>query len=857
MAHLTPDHHQKRISVTGVAEEMTVANIKKAFNQHLHFTIVKDRNNATKLDYYTALAYTVRDNLTGRWIRTNQYYYQQDPKRVYYLSMEFYMGRTMSNTMVNLGINHAVHEACYQLGLDADNLQEQEQDAGLGNGGLGRLAACFLDSMATQAIAAHGYGIRYEYGIFNQRIENGEQVEVPDHWLQNGNVWECERVEKATPVRFGGRTTAEGKWVDYSSVLAVPFDTPVPGYRNNIVNTLRLYSAKADDHFNLGFFNDGAYLDAVLNRNEAENISRVLYPNENHFRGKELRLKQEYFLCAASLHDIVTRFKARKVYLTEAINWNDFPEKVAIQLNDTHPALAIPELLRLFIDEEGMEFAQAWDITTKTFSYTNHTLLPEALERWPVEMISSVLPRHMDLIYVINYFFLEDVRKRAAPEEDVDEKCRRVSILEDYNSRVNMAFLAIVGSHTVNGVAALHSQLLKTGIFRDFYELWPQKFQNKTNGITPRRWLVLCNPSLTNLINSKIDTEWVVDLYELARLRQYADNHDFLYQLIEVKNKNKIFLARIIKEQLGIEVNTTSLFDIQVKRIHEYKRQILLVLYAIVLYNKARNGEKITPRTIIIGGKAAPGYHMAKQIISLINAVGNILNNDPNTRDSLKLVFIENYRVSLAERIMPAADLSEQISTAGTEASGTGNMKFMLNGALTVGTLDGANVEMRDEMGNDNIFIFGMTVDQVEELKQNGYNAQQYYDQIPELREAIEQISSGYFSDGDSQKFQPLVEMLFQYDRYFVFADFQDYLNVQARVSDLFTRPLDWAKKCLYNIASSGKFSSDRTIAEYATQIWGVPPSQDKLSAPHQESGSTRGVDVKDSRTDSQDKRHY
>ncbi|XP_035217681.1 glycogen phosphorylase-like isoform X2 [Stegodyphus dumicola] len=674
---------RKQISVRGIAGVENIAEVKKTFNRHLHYTLVKDRNVATQRDYYFALAHTVKDHLVGRWIRTQQYYYEKDPKRIYYLSLEYYMGRTLCNTMINLNIQSACDEALYQLGLDIEDLEDMEEDAGLGNGGLGRLAACFLDSMATLGLAAYGYGLRYEYGIFAQRIKNGEQSEEPDDWLRFGNPWEKARPEYTLPVNFYGRVeqTDKGcKWVDTQIVFAIPYDNPIPGFRNNVVNTMRLWSAKSPNSFNLKFFNDGDYIQAVLDRNYAENISRVLYPNDNFFEGKELRLKQEYFMVAATLQDIIRRFKSSKFGSRDPVrtSFDTFPDKVAIQLNDTHPALAIPELMRILVDVEGVIWDKAWDITVRTCAYTNHTVLPEALERWPVSMLENILPRHLQIMYEINARFLDKVSKKWPGDVD---RLRRMSLVEEYGEkRINMAHLAIVGSHAVNGVAAIHSEIIKKDIFRDFYEMNPEKFQNKTNGITPRRWLLLCNPSLADAIAEKIGDKWVTHLEELAQLKKFANDPSFIRTIHKIKQENKLKLAAYLTNETGVNINPASMFDIQVKRIHEYKRQLLNCLHIITLYNRIKKNPNapFVPRTVMIGGKAAPGYHTAKQIIKLICAVGNVVNNDPVVGDKLKVVFLENYRVTLAEKIIPGADLSEQISTAGTEASGTGNMKFMV-----------------------------------------------------------------------------------------------------------------------------------------------------------------------------------
>ncbi|XP_065217799.1 glycogen phosphorylase [Planococcus citri] len=832
---------RKQISVRGIADVENVSTLKKYFNRHLHFTLVKDRNIATPRDYYFALAYAVRDNLVSRWIRTQQYYYEKDPKRVYYLSLEYYMGRTLQNTMINLGIQNSCDEAMYQLGLDIEDLQEIEEDAGLGNGGLGRLAACFLDSMATLGLAAYGYGIRYEYGIFAQKIRNGEQTEEPDDWLRFGNPWEKARPEYMIPVHFFGRVVeiSKGrKWVDTQVVYAMPYDSPIPGYGNNVVNTLRLWSAKSPVEFNLKFFNDGDYIQAVLDRNLAENISRVLYPNDNNFGGKELRLKQEYFMCSATLQDIIRRYKASAAPNApeQRKSLDMLPDKVSMQLNDTHPALAIPELMRLLVDEEGLDWDKAWDITTKICAYTNHTVLPEALERWPVSMFEHILPRHLEIIYQINHNHLQNVLKKYP--DDLARMGRMSLIEEDGEKRINMAHLSIVGSHAVNGVAFIHSEIIKNDIFKDFYEMTPEKFQNKTNGITPRRWLLLCNPALSDVVADKIGEGWITHLDELQQLKPFAKDPMFQREIQKVKQENKYKLTKLLEEDYGIKVNPTSLFDIQVKRIHEYKRQLLNCLHVITLYNRIKSNPKgkFVPRTVLIGGKAAPGYYMAKKIIKLINYVGNIVNNDPDVGDKLKLIFLENYRVTLAEKIIPAADLSEQISTAGTEASGTGNMKFMLNGALTIGTLDGANVEMAEEMGRENIFIFGMTVDEVEQLKKDGYDARKYYKANPELQLCIDQIQNGFFSRANPDEFKDIADVLMKWDRFYTLADYDDYIKKQDEVNATYLNQEKWTEMAIMNIASSGKFSSDRTIAEYAREIWGVEPTWEKLPAPHETS---------------------
>jgi starch phosphorylase len=840
---------RKQISVRGIAQVENVGNIKKGFNRHLHFTMIKDRNVATPRDYYFALAHTVRDHLVSRWIRTHQHYYENDPKRICYISLEFYMGRTLSNTMLNLGMQAAVDEALYQLGLNIEELQEIEDDAGLGNGGLGRLAACFLDSMATLGIPAYGYGLRYEYGIFKQLIRDGFQVEEPDDWLRFGNPWEKARPEYMLPVSLYGRVVRDehgkSQWVDTHTIFAMPYDTPIPGFRNNVVNNLRLWSAKAENSFQLQFFNDGDYIQAVMDRNQSENITRVLYPNDNLFVGKELRLKQEYFLVAATLQDVIRRFKSSKYGSRDVVrvNFDTFPDKVAIQLNDTHPSIAIPEMMRLLVDVEGLSWEKAWDVTVRTFAYTNHTLLPEALERWPVGMLEHILPRHLEIIYLINQQLMDAITKRHPGDFDM---MRRMSIVEEPDTfgekRINMAHLCIFGSHVTNGVAALHSELLKTSTFKDFYEFYPDRFQNKTNGITPRRWLLLANPSLADLICERIGEEWITDLDQLRQLEKFAGDPGFLDAIGRIKRDNKLKFAQFVKEQFDVDINPASMYDVHVKRIHEYKRQLLNCLHVITLYNriKADPGAKVVPRTVMFGGKAAPGYHMAKQIIKLITAVGDAVNNDPIVGDKLKVVFVENYRVSLAEKIIPAADLSEQISTAGTEASGTGNMKFQLNGALTIGTLDGANVEMAEEMGEENIFIFGMHVEDVVNLQRRGYNALDFINKNKELTHAIDQIETGYFTPDKPDLLKDLANSIKYHDRFYVCADYEDYIRCQEEVSKTYEDPDKWLKMCLYNIASTGKFSTDRTISEYAREIWGIEPKQITLPPPYEE-GSAGG----------------
>jgi starch phosphorylase len=802
----------------------TAEAVREGFLLHLKYTLAKDEFSATDHDKYYALALAIRDRLVDRWIATSQTYHRQKAKRAYYLSMEYLIGRAMGNNVINLQADGAVREAMESLGLSWDELREVERDAGLGNGGLGRLAACFLDSLATLQLPGYGYGVRYDYGIFRQTIKDGYQVEEPDNWLRFGNPWEIERPEAQFEVHFGGRVQMESengklraRWLDYDTVLGVPYDIPIPGYGNNTVNNLRLWSARSTEEFNLSFFNNGDYVKAYEQKTLTENISKVLYPNDNIERGRELRFKQQYFFVACSLHDIVRRFKA------DSDDIREFPDKVAIQLNDTHPAMAIAELMRLFVDEEGLEWEEAWNLTTRTFGYTNHTLMPEALERWSVRLFETILPRHLQIIYEINRRFLREIATRWPGDND---RIRRMSLIqEEPNREVRMAYLAVVGSHSVNGVAALHSELLTTTLFRDFFEMWPEKFNNKTNGITPRRWLLKVNPGLSKLVTEAIGDKWVTNLDELKKLERCAGDARFLSRLMEVKRANKARLAELIQKELGVEVNPDSLFDVQIKRLHEYKRQLLNVLNIIHQYFRLKENPAadFVPRTWIFAAKAAPGYFLAKLIIKLINDVGAVINNDPAMKGRMNVVFLPDYRVSLAERIIPAADLSEQISTAGTEASGTGNMKFQLNGALTLGTLDGANVEIRQEVGEENFFLFGKTVEEVAATQRAGYNPWDEYRANADLRRVLDAIRDNFFNLDQPGLYQPIVDTLLTHgDRYLVLSDFAAYVEGQERVSAAYLDKEGWARKCLMNIANSGKFSTDRTIAEYAKEIWGI-----------------------------------
>ncbi len=817
---LTPSNNPRK----GIDMESLI----HSFVNHLEFSQAKDEYSATPLDLYKSLAFTLRDLLFERWIDTMQTYYKKPSKRVYYLSLEFLMGRALDNAMVNLGVREAVEKAIGEWNLNLEDLMELEYDAGLGNGGLGRLAACFLDSMATLALPAYGYGIRYEYGIFFQRIRNGEQQETPDPWLRYGNPWEIERPEFLYPVHFygsvqqgydesGGERT---EWVDTQEVMAMAYDTPIPGYRNDTVNNMRLWAAKSTRDFELSYFNHGDYERAVSDKVITETISKVLYPNDNVFEGKELRLKQEYFFVSATLQDILRRFT--KIHGSD---FAVFTDEVAIQLNDTHPAIGIPELMRLLVDREGLPWNTAWEITCRTFAYTNHTVLPEALEKWPVDLFARVLPRHLQIVYRINHDFMDEVAQRFPGDVD---RLRRMSIIEEgQDKKIRMANLAIVGSHSVNGVSALHSQIIRDDLFRDFHDMWPERFNNKTNGITQRRWLLTSNPTLSRLICDRTGEGWITNLDELRKLEPLAEDGAFRAEWLAVKRANKERMAAYILKHNSLVVDPDSLFDVQVKRIHEYKRQLLNVLHVIFHYNRIRENPevKVVPRTVIFGGKAAPGYHMAKLIIRLINGVAEVVNNDPATQGKLRVLFLANYSVSLAEKLMPAADLSEQISTAGTEASGTGNMKFSLNGALTIGTLDGANVEIREEVGRDNIFIFGLTTEEVETTRRDGYDPWHYSDSDEELRRVLDMISSGAFSPDDPARFRPITEALLQQgDTYRLLADFRPYVEAQAAVAELYRDREAWARMSILNVARIGKFSSDRTIMEYASEIWVTRP---------------------------------
>ena len=806
---------------------LSLDSVRQSLTNHLIFSIGKDPITATDRDWFFTLAGVVRDRLIERWMETMRRYYHNDAKRVYYLSMEFLIGRSLMNSVLNVGFLDEVRQACIEAGANLDKVTELEFDAALGNGGLGRLAACFLDSMATIGLPGYGMGIRYEYGMFNQRIEEGWQVEHPDNWLRYGNPWEFPRPEVLYPVKFHGHVVQYANehgslhhhWIDTEDVMAMAYDTPVPGYGLNTVNNMRLWSAKASRDFDLKHFNEGNYIKAVADKNESENLSKVLYPDDTTDMGKELRLKQQYFFVSASLQDILYRF--HKHHET----FDELPDKVAIQLNDTHPSIAIPELMRLLVDIHQLEWDHAWRITTNTFAYTNHTLMPEALETWPVALFEAVLPRHLQIIYEINHRFLKCVM-HCFPGDS--ELLKRMSIIDETHGRhVRMAHLAIVGSHHVNGVAQLHSELMKTTIFADFHRFYPDKLTNITNGITPRLWLNQANPGLAGLISDRIGKDWITDLSQLRRLANLADERTFQTEFRAVKRANKERLAELVMSRLALKINPDSLFDVQVKRIHEYKRQLLNLLHVVTLYNRIRSNPAldIVPRTVIIAGKAAPGYATAKLIIKLANSIADIVNNDPAVRGLLKLAFIPNYDVSTAGIIIPAADLSQQISTAGTEASGTGNMKLALNGALTIGTLDGANIEIMEEVGEDNFFIFGLDAQEVTALKNAGYNPWNYYHANTELRWALDMIATGYFSPEQADRFRPIVDNLTNGgDNYLLLADYEAYIAAQERVEGLYRDQQQWTRRAILNVAGMGKFSSDRTINEYAQKIWGARP---------------------------------
>ena len=820
---------------------MKARDIEECFTNHLEYSLSKDQYTATIRDLYLSLSLTVRERIIEQWIKTQQHYYDNDARRVYYLSAEYLMGRALVNNLINLDLYEEVNKAMTGLGLDLEELVAQEPDAGLGNGGLGRLAACFLDSMATLEIPAYGYGIRYEFGIFEQVIRDFGQVELPDSWLKFGNPWEIERPEYSFTVKYYGNIKnsvwPDGRprteWIDTNDVIGIAYDTPVCGYDNYTVNTLRLWSSRASNEFDLDYFQHGDYLKAVEEKNLSENISKVLYPNDSSLMGKELRLKQQYFFVSCSIQDIVRR------YLVTHRNFDKFSKKTAIQMNDTHPSLAITELMRILIDEQRLEWEQAWEITTLTCSYTNHTILSEALEQWPVSMFGTLLPRHLEIVYEINRRFLRDVALRYTGD---NSRLSRMSIVgEGKTKKVRMAHLAIVGSHSVNGVAALHTKLLREGIFRDFEEMYPGRISNKTNGITPRRWLLAANPKLAGLISDHIGKGWIRDLDQLKKIENLASDSSFQERFNAIKKQNKEELASITGALTGYTIDPDSIFDIQIKRIHEYKRQLLNILHIISCWLRLKHepGFEMHPRTFLFAGKTAPAYYMAKMIIKLICHTAEMINHDPKTRGILKVAFLPNYRVSLAERIIPAADLSEQISTAGFEASGTGNMKLALNGALTIGTLDGANIEILEEVGKENIFIFGLTAGETKKLAPS-YNARDYYNSDILLKETIDLIYSGFFSPQEHELFHPLMNHLLDADGFLTLADFGSYKECQERAGRTYSNRGEWTEKAILNVARMGKFSSDRTIREYNKDIW----KADTFTIPYKKPEKNKGPEA-------------
>jgi starch phosphorylase len=816
------DSNKRMNSRTG----RTVTAFKQALVDNLYFTLGTAVQSASHSDVYMTLSHTVRDHLVERWRKTTEAHFKANPKFAYYFSMEYLMGKQLPQNMLYSDTTDLARQALAEYDLKLEDYIDLDVEPGLGNGGLGRLAACFLDSLATIDIPAVGYGIRYEFGIFKQSFKDGWQVESPDEWLYPGNPWEFAQPDDMVEVHFGGHTVRyadnNGKqrvrWIPGEKVLGEPYITLVPGYRTNNVNILRLWRARASEEFDFQLFDIGDYARAVEQQTRSENISKVLYPNDNTPQGKELRLKQQYFFVTCSLRDIIRRFQLKNS------DWHLFPEKVVIQLNDTHPIIAIPELMRILIDEHHLAWDKAWDITQQTFAYTCHTLLPEALEKWPVSLIERLLPRHLEIIYEINHRFLEEVRVRFPDEPD---RAARMSLIEENQGRqVRMANLASVGSFSINGVAELQSKLLRESTLRDFAEMWPQKFNNKTNGVTPRRFMRLANPRLAKLITEKIGDGWLTDLTQLQKLEASVDDENFRQAWCDVKQRNKQDLADYIMQNTGTKIDPQSIFDVMVKRLHEYKRQLLKVLHIIALHQriKADPNIEIVPYTFIFGAKAAPGYHMAKLIIKLINSVAEVVNNDPDVADRLKVVFLPNFNVSMAEKIYPAADISEQISMAGKEASGTGNMKFALNGALTTGTLDGANIEIREHVGETNFFLFGLTAEEVLNIKQNGYNPKAYYNENRNLREVLDRIAAGEYSNGDRDLFRPIVDSLLKRDEYLLLADYASYIDCQDRAAGAYREEQSWTRMSILNTASCGFFSSDRTMRQYCDKIWKVKP---------------------------------
>lgn len=804
---------------------MDAGSLKAAVHAHLRFSRAQTVDYAHSVDVYHALSLAIRDRLVHRWIKTAQTYGQQQAKRVYYLSAEYLLGRQLEANLLTLGLRDIAAEALHSLGFDLEEILEVEEDPGLGNGGLGRLAACFMDSLATLQLPAIGYGIRYEFGIFRQEIRDGWQVERPDEWLRKGNPWEIQRPEYAVEVRFGGRVeqTRDDRgwlkmlWIGGETVHGLPYDTPVAGFGNDTVNTLRLWSARASEQFDLAVFNDGDYRRATEQKALSESISKILYPRDDSPEGKALRLRQQYFFVCCSIADIMRRFKRQHSDLSK------LSEVVAIQLNDTHPSVAVAELMRVLIDQEGLAWDPAWAITQKTIAYTNHTLLPEALERWSLPLFRKLLPRHTQIIFEINRRFIRQVQLHAPLQPELQG---RMSIIEEGEpQQIRMAYLSVVGSHTVNGVAQLHSQLLQERVLRDFAEMMPEKFTNMTNGVTPRRWLLQCNPRLSAAITARIGAGWATDLSALSALADLDDDTAFLNEMRTVKLANKVRWARWLDKHTGQQVDPQTLFDVQIKRIHEYKRQLMACLHVIHLYNRLKfHGEELIPRTVMIGGKAAPGYLRAKQTIKIINDVAATINADPLCKGKLKLLFLPNYNVSMSEKIIPATDLSEQISMAGKEASGTGNMKFQMNGALTLGTLDGANVEIREAVGAENFFLFGHNTPEIQALKSGGYNAQDWIKESPELQEVLDLLGSGFFNPEELDIHTETVRYVRQDDPYCICADFDSYVAIQKEAARIWRQPEVWWPMVVRNIAHSGRFSSDRTISEYASEIWGLSP---------------------------------
>lgn len=801
--------------------------IRESMMRHLTYELGKIPQTATERDWFYSLTYAIRDRLVERLMETFHGYYHQDSKRLYYLSLEFLIGRSLVNNLLALDLEKIVR-ALLPGHMSLDQWWRLEEDAGLGNGGLGRLAACILDSLATLDLPGYGYGIRYEYGMFTQRIENGWQVEHPENWLRYGNPWEFPRPEVLYPVHFRGHvvqfTDEQGQlrnqWIDTDQVMAMAYDFPIPGHGTRTVNNLRLWTAKSTRDFELKDFNEGNYIRAIEKKTESENLSRVLYPNDATAVGRELRLRQEYFFISASLQDILRRFN------TEHADMNQLPDKVVIQLNDTHPALAIAEWMRLLVDRHRLAWDHAWDLTRRVFAYTNHTLMPEALETWAVSLFEQILPRHLQIIYEINHHFLKAVSHRFPGDV---ARLRRMSIIdEEQGRRLRMAHLAIVGSQRVNGVSALHTRLLKERLFRDFHEMYPDRLVNVTNGVTPRRWIKQANPGLAQLLDQVVGAHWVTDLDSLYGLEVFATDAGFQAKFQQVKSERKQHLTKLIKHRTGIALNPQALFDVQVKRLHEYKRQLLNLLHVVTHYFRLREGRvhDPVPRAVIFGGKAAPSYEMAKRIIKLINDVAEVVNHDPATQGLLQLVFIPNYDVSTAMELVPAADLSEQISTAGLEASGTGNMKFSMNGALTIGTLDGANIEIREAVGADYFFLFGLTADQVSEWKRAGYYPLERYESHAELHQAIDCIRTGFFSSDDRERHRPVVDRLLYQDPFMVLADYADYLRCQSQVEALYRQPTEWTRWAILNVARMGAFSIDRTVREYVDKVWGIRPAQ-------------------------------